>query len=269
MEPKPKGWGPDYAAVFGDESVVERYHLRPPYPAGTFLVLASLARGGAVVDIGCGPGDLARPLAARVARVDAVDVSAPMIERGRRLAGGDAPNLRWIVGRFETAALDPPYALAVAGDSIHWLDWEAAFPRLVSLLARDGFLAVVHRDWLRDERARERLRSTYTRHSWNVDYEPLDPVEELERRGLFERTGEHTTEPAAWRPTLDEIVEGHFSMSGFAPDRLDDPEAFARELRETLRATLEPREGRYDLDVTATITWGRVLDGTSSATTVR
>jgi hypothetical protein len=58
-------------------------------------------------------------------------------------------------------------------------------------------------------------------------------------------------------------------MSGFAPDRLDDPEGFARELRETLRATLEPREGRYDLDVTATITWGRVLDRTSSGTTFR
>ena len=96
VEPKPKGWGERYGAVFRDQSVVEHYGLRPPYPAETFEVLASLAvdgarLGGTVLDAGCGPGDLARPLAARVSRVDAVDVSEPMIALGRSLPGGEAP----------------------------------------------------------------------------------------------------------------------------------------------------------------------------------
>ena len=129
MEPKPKGWGERYAAVFRERSVVEHYGLRPPYPCETFDVLASLAgRGasepGAVLDAGCGTGDLARPLAVRVARVDAVDVSHPMIEHGRALPGGDASNLRWIVAPIEEAPLDPPYSLVTAGDSIHWFEWE-------------------------------------------------------------------------------------------------------------------------------------------------
>jgi SAM-dependent methyltransferase len=256
MEPKPKGWSEPYAAVFREQSVVDAYHLRPAYPAETFDVLAELAGGSAVLDVGCGPGDLARPLAPRVARVDAVDVSAAMIELGRTRPGGTASNLRWTVERVETAELDPPYALVMSGDSIHWLDWPVALPLLAEVLEPDAVLAVVHRDWLRDEHVRERLRPIYARHSWNVDFAPLDPIDELERRGLYERRGERTTAPEPWRPTLDEIVGVHFSMSGFARGRLQDPAGFADEVRAVIESTLEARDGRYDLDVTATIVWG-------------
>jgi SAM-dependent methyltransferase len=267
VEPKPKVWGERYGAVFRERSVVEHYGLRPPYPVETFDVLASLAartapEGGAVLDAGCGPGDVARPLAARVAGVDAVDVSEPMIARGRALAGGDAPNLRWVVARIEEAPLDPPYALVVAGDSIHWFDWETALPLFARVLARDASLAIVHREWLLDERAA--LAPVYDRHSWNDDFEPLDPIEELERRGLFERRGSYRTAPEPWRPTLDEIVRGHFSMSGFPPDRLRDRDAFASELRTALAEKLDARpDGCYDLEVTATIAWGRPLPAAS------
>jgi SAM-dependent methyltransferase len=254
MEPKPKGWSEQYGAVFRDRSVVDAYHLRPPHPEETFDVLARLASGGAVLDVGCGPGDLARPLARRVERVDAVDPSEAMLERGRTLPGGNAPNLRWLLGRVEDVPLDPAYVLATAGDSIHWLDWGVALPRLARVAA---LLAIVHRDWLRAPHVRERLNPVYDSHSWNADFEPLDPVSELERRGLFERQGEHTTAPDPWRPTLDEIVDGHFSASGFARERLRDPDGFAAAVREAIEETLEPRYGRYDLDVTATIVWGR------------
>ena len=262
VEPKPKVWGERYGAVFGDASVVGHYGLRPPYPAETFDVLAALASGGAVLDAGCGPGDLARPLAPRVARVDAIDVSAPMIARGRSLPGGDAPNLRWVEAPVETAPLEPPYALVTAGDSIHWFDWKTALPRFVDVLAPDAPLAVVHRNWLLDERAR--LAPIYDRHSWNDDFEPLDPIEELERRGLFERLGAQTTAPELWRPALDEIVGGHFSMSGFPPDRLRDRGGFEADLAAALEEALRPQpDGRHDLDVTATIVWGRPRRGGS------
>ncbi|MBV9278962.1 MAG: class I SAM-dependent methyltransferase, partial [Chloroflexi bacterium] len=49
-----------------------------------------------VLDAGCGTGDVARPLAPLVDRVDAVDISAGMIERGRRLPGGENPAITWI-----------------------------------------------------------------------------------------------------------------------------------------------------------------------------
>jgi len=64
---------------------------------------------------------LARPLAPLVDRIHAVDWSAAMIEGGRRLPGGDHPNLIWTVGAAETVALVPPYGLVTAGASLHWM----------------------------------------------------------------------------------------------------------------------------------------------------
>jgi SAM-dependent methyltransferase len=259
MEPKPRGWSERYGSVFRDRAVVDVYHLRPPYPPATLDLLAELAGGGPVLDAGCGPGELSRGLAPRVARVDAVDVSVPMLERGRALPGGDAPNLRWLHGRIEEVELDPPYALAIAAESVHWFDWEVALPRLRSVLAPDAPFAVVHRDWLRDERVLERLRPVYRRHSWNDDFEPRDPATELERRGLLQKLGEREIAAVPWRPTLDELVEVHFSTSGLARGRVRDPEGFVAAVRAAVSETLEPGDdGRYDLDVAATVVWGRL-----------
>ncbi|HEX6763671.1 MAG TPA: class I SAM-dependent methyltransferase [Gaiellaceae bacterium] len=257
MEPKPAGWSERYGAVFANPEVVDHYHLRPPYPAETIDVLAGLARGGAVLDVGCGIGELSRRLASRVERVDAVDASKAMVERGRGQPGGDASNLRWHIGRVEEVVLDGPYTLALAGDSIHWFDWEVALPRLAGVLADDGVLAVVRRDWLREEPLRARLAPVYRRHSANTDFRPLDPVDELERRGLFVRIGEHTAAPESWQPTLAEIVRVHYSSSGCARSEIADPDGFEAEVRETVEQTLEANDGRYDLEVTAAVVWGR------------
>jgi SAM-dependent methyltransferase len=137
-EPKPAGWGAAYAAVFGHDDVVAAYRLRPPYPEETIQALAALAKGGAVLDAGCGTGELARRLAPLAERVDAVDVSAAMLAEGRTLPSGDAANLRWVHGSIEEALLEPPCALAVAGDCSHWFDWPSAMPRLREVLADHG-----------------------------------------------------------------------------------------------------------------------------------
>ncbi len=144
-----------------------------------------------------------------------------------------------------------------AGDSVHWFDWEVVIPRIAGTLEEAGVLAVVHREWLRDEQLWTHLVPVYGRHSWNEDFVPLDPVAELERRGLFSRLGRHESAPEPWRPTLDELVGVHFSASGFAPTRLADRDRFEAEIREAVCSTLEPRDGRYDLDVVATVVWGR------------
>ena len=83
MLPKPKHLAPEYGAQFQDPAIVAAYHHRPPYPPGSSLSWPVGPRGaGRVLDLGCGTGDVARPLAPLVARVDAVDISPPMIAKG-------------------------------------------------------------------------------------------------------------------------------------------------------------------------------------------
>jgi SAM-dependent methyltransferase len=257
VEPKPKGWSTHVGAAFSEPSVAARYHLRPAHPAATIELLAQLAGGGAVLDAGCGPGVLARRLAPLASRVDAVDVSAPMIDAGRRSAGGDAPNLRWILGPVETAPLEPPYSLVVAGESVHWFEWGVALPRFAGALAPGGLLAVVAREWLGRPHLQGRLEPIYARHSANPDFQQLDPVVELERRGLFRPLGRHTSVREPWRPTIDELIGAMHSMSGFAAERMRDPDGFDAEIRAAIGELVELRDGRLELDSAATVVWGR------------
>ena len=124
LEPKPAHLGPRYAAMFLEPDVARSYAARPPYPAELIDVLGGLSESDCpcVLDAGAGTGDIARPLARRLLRVDAVDPSLAMIDEGRRSEGGDAPNLRWILGGAETAPLEPPYGLVVAGQSLAWME---------------------------------------------------------------------------------------------------------------------------------------------------
>ena len=261
MEPKPPGWSRAYGEWFGDASMVENYRFRPEYPAALFPFLASLAGpSGAVLDAGCGPGDLARPLAPLVGRVDAVDLSPLMIREGRGRADGAAPNLVWLAGAIEDVELDGPYDLVVAGDSVHWFDWQVVVPRFAAELAPSGRLAVVSRNWFTAPGLRRRLGPVYARFGANRDFRPLDAVAELEQRGLFEREGERTTAPAVWRPTLDEVLRCHHSQNGFDVERMpaDGVAAFDAEVEAAVRELVpQGADGRFELDVTATVVWGR------------
>lgn len=83
MQPKPDFLGPQFATRFQDQSVVDRYHLRPTCPPETFSILAGIISDEprAVLDVGCGTGDVARNLLDFVQPIDAVDISLPMMEK--------------------------------------------------------------------------------------------------------------------------------------------------------------------------------------------
>ena len=75
--------------VFGHPGVAAAYVHRPPCPAEVFDLLERLLVDAprVVLDLGAGDGAIARPLAPRVDRVDAVDISAAMVEAGRNRPG--------------------------------------------------------------------------------------------------------------------------------------------------------------------------------------
>ncbi len=135
-------------ASFETAQVVDLYHLRPPYPGALFQAIlnASPARG-ALLDIGCGPGKMARPLAPSFAHVTAVDPSVQMLELGRGLPGGDAPNIVWVHGLAEDAVYPRPfYDTVVAALSLHWMDQPRLFARLSHSLRPNHLIAIVNGD---------------------------------------------------------------------------------------------------------------------------
>lgn len=88
-----------------------------PDVEGLILDGLRLEPTAAALEIGCGVGRLLRPLAPRVRRAIGVDISAAMVEQGRRRLA-DLPNVEFQVttGRFDAiadASLDLVYSFAV------------------------------------------------------------------------------------------------------------------------------------------------------------
>lgn len=267
MIPKPKHLGTDYAAAFTDSSVVAAYQFRPPYHGGLYKFLVSLIPEIAprrILDLGCGTGDIARGLAPLVEQVDAVDVSPGMIAEGQQSVGGDHPRLRWILGPAEEARFAGPYGLITAGDSLHWLDWQIVFPRLIENLVSNGVLALVTRNWGGPAAASKQMGSLFGKYSTNQDYQPYDLVEELTKRGLFLLQGEHRFDPYPWSPTVEEYIESRHSQQGFSRERMGQRQAgeFDREMRNLLASLCEEgatecRDGRLQLMTQTGVKWGR------------
>jgi hypothetical protein len=190
-----------------------------------------------------------------------------MIERGRSLPGGDAPTLRWIPGSVEEAPLEGPYALLTAGESLHWMAWDMVMPRFASILTPHGSLALIERDWDHPPAILDRLRPILRRYSVNRDFQPLDLVTELGRRGLFEREGEANTSVVPWTPTLEEYLECRHSQNGLPRGRMgEDAELFDRAVREALDSlqrdgAIEIRDGMLQLGVSARVVWGKPHSG--------
>lgn len=265
LTPKPSYWDSEHAGWFRDPSIVAVYHYRPPYPSRVFDILSSLIVDSprAVLDIGCGTGDVCRLFAPSVDRVDATDFSAGMIARGKELPGGDGPNIVWIEGAAEEVAFNPPYALITAGESLHWMDWDVVLPRLASGLTENGVLAILDRNWDGPREVRQRLTPIFRRYGAKNMDTPFNLIRGLEERG-FRTLGEEAVE-VAWRPTIAEYIEARHSQNSFSRNRMGaaGAAAFDAELREALETLcaegwLGQREGRLDLEVRATVTWGAV-----------
>lgn len=257
--PKPRHLGPDYGSQWQDAAMARVYRHRPPYPEETLDVLASLLDDDApscVLDVGAGTGDLARHLALRIDRVDAVEPSAAMIRVGKTLEGGEAANLRWIEAPIEAAPLDGPYGLAVAGESIHWTNWDVALPRIRDVLAPGAVFAIAGRSeapmpW------DEELRTLIGRYSTNREYAPYDIVEELSSRGFFEVLGRARTDDVAFAQSRDAYVDALHSRNGFSRARMGvSSKVFDGKFRDLLLG--HGVQESVELTTWGVLVWGRI-----------
>ena len=257
MLQKPKHFSSEYAEQFKDQSVVEAYRFRPPYPPEVFDILAELIQGETkhVLDVGCGTGAITRSLVERVNSLDAVDFSQHMIETGKLLPNGNNPRLHWLQGRVEDVALDPPYNLITAGESLHWMDWNIVLPRFHELLAPGAYLAILEPRTQPDPWTL--LHEIILRHRTNKDkWQEYNMLEELERHGLFQKAGERITAPVAFRQSVNDYIESYHSRNGFSRERMsaEQAAAFDQEAREALLRTYS--DEIIPLRVATSIVWG-------------
>ena len=138
------GHSPDHpgdpaAAIDCFAGTAEAYaRYRPPYPVELLDDLrrrAGITGNGRLLDLACGPGRVALPLATHFGKVWAVDQEPEMVEVGRALAKSRGPeNIRWIVGAGRGGSR---FARLVRADH-HWRGISPAWiSRLIAERAMD------------------------------------------------------------------------------------------------------------------------------------
>jgi len=239
------------ARAFIDEDVARAYRQRPPYPDALFEELSRTVRGSrAVLDLGCGTGDLCRRLAPYVERIDAVDVSAPMIAAGRQAPGGSSPKISWHCAPAESFAYSGPYGLAMAGESLHWMELAVVLPKVAASLAPESSFGLVSREeaapW-GDDFAR-----IIPGFSAAKAYRRRDLVEEIESAGLGRCERTVVFGPERFTQTLDEYVELQHSRGAFALRRMGTKRAleFDHALRDILNGYAVDGNVAYDFSAT-------------------
>ena len=139
---------------------------RPEYPAGILSALfatAAIGPGAAVLEIGCGTGQLTRQLAERSVDLTAIDIGPAMVAAARQAVPD--PAVRFQVSSFEDFADDGPFDLIVSATAFHWVDPRVGWAKASRLLRQGGWLALLSTEERYPEPLRARLRELWARYS--------------------------------------------------------------------------------------------------------
>jgi SAM-dependent methyltransferase len=113
---------------------------RPPYPPRLIervALLTGFDRTRRVLDLGCGPGQLARAFATRAAEVLAVDPEPEMLRLARQ--GATGLPIRFLqASSYDLGPMLGRFHLAVMGRSFHWMDRPETLRRLDTLIDPGG-----------------------------------------------------------------------------------------------------------------------------------
>jgi SAM-dependent methyltransferase len=219
---------------------------RPPYAERLIALVAErcrLRRTDRVLDLGCGPGQLAIAFAPLVRAVVAIDPEPEMRRIAAESAASAGVTIEVVAGSsYELGPQLGRFRLVTIGRAFHWMDRVDTLRRLAEIVEPDGAVALFGDDhprlpdnrWRRDFRAlidRYAEGDTVRAHIKSPDWVPheailLDsPFAALERLTVIERR----------RTPVDSLLDRALSMSSTSPERLGPhAEDFVRELRALL-----------------------------------
>lgn len=117
----------------------------PPRLIDRLLVLAGLKSGDAVLDLGCGPGNLALAFARRGLAVTAMDPEPQMLEAAHDAAQAESLPINFIQGGSgDLSSGFGPYRLVTIGRAFHWMDRAATLALLDRIVDAKGGVALLH-----------------------------------------------------------------------------------------------------------------------------
>src|SRR5271163_1356950 len=156
-----------YGRVF-DEIAEDYDRHRPTYPdvlVDRACEGAGIGPGAAVLEIGCGTGQLTCSLLSRGLRVTAVEPGQQLIARARDRCNG-VGEVQFVNARLEDASLPrAQYSAVFSASAIHWIDPDVSWRRAADALVDGGSLALVSYFGLDDPRSaddQQALRAAMT-----------------------------------------------------------------------------------------------------------
>jgi ubiquinone/menaquinone biosynthesis C-methylase UbiE len=128
------------------DEIADRYQASrrgyPPQLVDFVVDTAGLRSGAAVLEVGCGTGQLTELLAGHDLAVTAIDIGAAMVEAARQRVGSSQVSFQAV--SFEAlAAPDACFDLIVSASAFHWVDPEVKFAKSARLLKPGGWLALL------------------------------------------------------------------------------------------------------------------------------
>ncbi len=222
------------------DGVAERYERsRPGYPvqvAEFVAVTGGLGPGAAVLEIGCGTGQLTERLAYSSYRLTAIDVGPAMVAAARRRLAGAGVSFR--TTSFEDLdAPDGSFDLVISSAAFHWIDPGVAFTKSARLLRPGGWLALVGTEEVYGDPLDAALEALWVAHgdtSGAWDRRLSDP-EAIAATGLFGT-------PACLDDRQQDVLAAA-DIAGLESTRatfLSWPPATQRQFTKDLRRLLEP-----------------------------
>jgi SAM-dependent methyltransferase len=228
----------------------DRYRL--PYPVamtGDLIQRAGVSGGGRLLDLACGTGQLAFPLAPWFSQAWAVDREPDMVRMVRAKAEAlGAENIHAVVADAET--LDAPpghFELAVIGNAFHRLDRDRVAARLGRWLPPGGCVALCWSSGPHEGGEDWQLALAATVGRWQAAL------------GAADRVPANWDEPRRRRPDHQVLTDAGFAMAGhqeFAVGhqwRLPDLAGFIRSTSFLPASVLGDHEAAFDADLAAAL----------------
>ncbi|GBF06646.1 methyltransferase type 12 [Deinococcus aerius] len=230
---------------------------RPGYPdavLGHLRAAFTLDGSGRLLDLGCGTGEVARPLHANFEEVVGLDVSPEMIaEAGRQSARAGIANIRWLCLPAEAISGElGHFRLVTLGNAFHWMRQDEVLGKAYDLLSSGGVAILGHPGgiWTGTDAWERAVRESLVR--WlgprrRTRTGPFMAEEGAERRALSRsRLVDVTAGEHRWSREVEvDTIVGELFSTSFASRALlgEHADAFEADVRRSLLA-LDP-SGRF------------------------